>query len=105
MKQKTVLIVDDDEKTAEILGLILEGFQFEVSVAHTGTQALKMIEEQHPASVILDISLADEVNGLDVAREIRRNAETADALVIAYSGHCNEQYYELAKAAGMDYFL
>jgi CheY-like chemotaxis protein len=55
---KTVLVVDDDADTRELLGEILEGEGFEVAKAKNGREALAYLETSPaPASIVLDLQM------------------------------------------------
>lgn len=68
---KTVLLVDDDEKLRTLLIEYLEGNGFTVRPLPDGRDVIDTIEKQGPDIVILDIMLPD-TDGLDVLREVRK---------------------------------
>lgn len=65
-----ILIVEDDERIANMLrrGLIFEGY--EADVAHTGTDGLTKARERMPELVILDLMLP-EMDGMEVCKRLR----------------------------------
>jgi two-component system response regulator MprA len=69
-----ILVVEDDPKVASMLqrGLAFEGYS--VSVAGDGEQALRVARESPPDLLILDVMLPG-IDGLEVARRIRRGSE------------------------------
>jgi DNA-binding response OmpR family regulator len=67
----TVLIVEDDERTASLVALYLEREGFRTAVARDGRQALALAKRNRPIFVILDLMLP-VVDGWEVCREIRR---------------------------------
>lgn len=70
-QRPSVLIVDDEPHIVEFLRMGFEYEGFDTHVAMTGSEALRMAKAQHPDIVILDVMLP-ELNGLDVARRLRR---------------------------------
>ena len=67
-----VLIVEDDERVAnELRTLILGGGGSVLPVAADGDTALKMLEENRPDAVLLNVRLAAG-RGMDVARRLRQ---------------------------------
>ena len=77
------LVVDDDFRVAEIHQLYTEqvgGFEV-VGLAHTGAEALLMVERLAPDLVLLDIYLPD-MSGLDVLRTIRQGERAVDVIAI-----------------------
>jgi DNA-binding response OmpR family regulator len=66
-----ILIVEDDKKTASLVGLYLEREGFQTLVAHDGYQALELARRYSPIFVILDLMLP-LLDGWEVCRELRR---------------------------------
>ena len=64
-----VLVVDDEETLTDLIGLALRYEKFEVSVAHTGREAIAAVAAGRPDLVVLDIMLPD-IDGFEVARRI-----------------------------------
>ena len=73
MNKTRILVVDDDQTIIDLLGaaLSLEGWQ--VLAAKDGVQALKMVEEEAPDLVVLDIMLP-LIDGFEVCRRIRHRS-------------------------------
>ena len=69
--EPTVLVVDDDLDTAELVRDTLRVEGFRTIVAHNGRQALDAIERRHPALVILDLMMP-ELSGFDVLEALGR---------------------------------
>jgi two-component system OmpR family response regulator len=65
-----VLVVDDEQSLAEVLGAVLRQEGFEVRTAHTGGLAVRVAREFKPDAVILDLMLPD-LDGLTVMARIR----------------------------------
>lgn len=79
-----VLVVDDDFMVARAHERIVQqlpGYRV-VGVAHTGEQALDLIETLTPQLVLLDMYLPD-MTGLDVIRRARAAAASVDFLVLS----------------------
>ncbi|WP_416984971.1 response regulator [Streptomyces sp. T028] len=80
-----VLVVDDDFMVAKVhSGYVAKTPGFEVAgLAHSGTDALRMVTELRPDLVLLDIYLPD-LDGLSVLRRIRTDSEVQpDVIVIS----------------------
>jgi len=78
---KTILIVDDD---LTLLEMYQERFKEEgyiVIGASDGEEALKKVQEDKPALVVLDIMMP-KLNGIDVLKRLRANKDTKDVPVI-----------------------
>ena len=68
---KSILLVDDDEKLCKLLREYLEDYGFQVLTLGDGTAVVKTIRAESPDIIILDIMLPGE-DGLDVLKEIRK---------------------------------
>ena len=68
-----VLVVDDEPAIVDIVTDYLADAGYRVSVARTGGDALRQVRSIIPDLVVLDLGLPG-VDGLDVAREIRRTS-------------------------------
>ena len=66
----TVLAIDDDLAITELLSIILKAHNFDVSVANSGEDGLRMIKEQSPGLVILDLMMPD-MDGWQVCKAVR----------------------------------
>ena len=67
----SVLVVDDEKLVVWSIQQELEEADYQVYVAQTGEEALKLASQHEPDVVLLDINLPD-LSGLDVLKEIRR---------------------------------
>src|SRR3954449_13593624 len=70
---KTILVVDDEPKIADLARDYLEHAGFTVRTARDGESALAAIRRDRPDLVVLDLGLP-RLDGLDVTRTIRRDS-------------------------------
>lgn len=82
--RKTILIVDDEESICQSLGGILRDEGYDVLTAETGEDAIRIIDEEMPNLVLLDIWLPG-MDGLEVLKIIR--SDYSHIRVIMMSGH------------------
>ncbi len=85
---KKILIVEDNIDLIHLLGLALELQGYEIIRATNGKQALNMAASKLPDLILLDLSLPD-MDGLEVARQIRRNPKTYSTPIIATTGRAS----------------
>jgi CheY-like chemotaxis protein len=76
----TILVIDDEFDTREVLKDRLESLNYRVLTAATGEEGLERLERENPQMVLLDIELPD-MNGLEMLGEIRKR-EHAITVVI-----------------------
>jgi PAS domain S-box-containing protein len=67
----SVLVVDDDPGTLELMVATLQTLGIAARTATSGTQALEMIEQQSPDALILDLVMPG-LNGFDLLHALRR---------------------------------
>jgi len=80
-----ILVVDDELSMREFLDLMLSREGYEVFLATSGRQAVKLIEKQSFDIVLSDIRLGD-LTGLDVLRAAKKqDSDTVVILISAYS--------------------
>jgi two-component system, OmpR family, alkaline phosphatase synthesis response regulator PhoP len=78
----TVLVVDDEPQIAQIATDYLRRAGFEVITAGDGVRALESFRGRRPGLVVLDLGLP-KIDGLDVARAIRRESDTPIVMLTA----------------------
>jgi DNA-binding response OmpR family regulator len=78
----TVLIVEDDKKTASLIALYLEREGFQTIIAYDGQQALELSRQYKPTFVILDLMLP-LVDGWDVCRQLRQSSNVPILILTA----------------------
>ncbi len=66
-----ILIVDDDPLNIEMVCQQLNSKHYELQVAHNGPQALKLVEQNKPDLILLDVMMP-EMSGFEVCKRIRR---------------------------------
>jgi phosphate regulon transcriptional regulator PhoB len=81
MTKKRIVVADDEKDIVELVAFNLEQEGYAVSRAFDGRRALEMVKTERPTLVILDLMMP-EMNGMEVCRVIRANADTVDLPVI-----------------------
>ena len=70
----TVLIVEDDKNTANLVALYLKQEGFETIIAHDGRHAIELAQHHKPIFVILDLMLP-LLDGWEVCRQLRQSSD------------------------------
>ena len=79
-----VVVVEDDQASADVLQRRLQANGMVVSVAHDGRRGIELVEELLPDLVLLDVMLPD-TDGYDVCLRIKSNTATSPIPVIFLS--------------------
>ncbi|MFL6709087.1 MAG: ATP-binding protein [Massilia sp.] len=99
-----IMVVDDNVDAASMLAMLLETAGHVVTVAHDAPGALAQSTVNPPQVFLLDIGLPD-VDGNELAKRLRAQPATADAVLIAITGYGQEQDRVQSAAAGFDHHL
>jgi two-component system OmpR family response regulator len=76
-----LLLVDDEESLVELLRDAFRFAGYEVSVARSGREALRMLESDPPDLAVLDVNLPD-LDGFEICRRIRRDGSTVPVIFL-----------------------
>ncbi|UCF94931.1 MAG: response regulator [Desulfobacterales bacterium] len=83
MKEKAhILVVDDDPDIIDTSRIILESHGYNVQAATNGQEALTALKDKKPDLMILDIMMATETEGFDLAYDLKENPEFEDLPII-----------------------
>ena len=104
MKQKRIVVADDDPIVIKFLTAIFQDEGFEVATADDGEKALKVIEERRPDLVILDLVMPYH-DGFEICQKIRSTPATSTVPVIILSMKEREQDALRAFEVGADDYI
>jgi two-component system KDP operon response regulator KdpE len=96
-----ILIVEDDEDTAEVVCTLLADAGFNARAVDSGKLALNQINADNPDLVLLDLNLPD-INGLEVLRSVRSHSFMP---MIVLSGYGQDRDRVHALEAGADDYM
>jgi CheY-like chemotaxis protein/two-component sensor histidine kinase len=99
---RRILVVDDERDTAEVLAELLEARGHTALAVHDGPSALEAARQFKPEVILLDLGLP-EMDGYEVARELRRDYAGQPLLLVAVTGYQRDPV-RLARA-GFDHHL
>jgi signal transduction histidine kinase/ActR/RegA family two-component response regulator len=98
----SLMVVDDNKDAADALAMFLDTSGHKVFVEYTALGALECARLMSPQICILDIGLPD-MDGNELARQLRIIPETAESIFIALTGYSQEQDRKKSFAAGFDH--
>ncbi|QBE66411.1 hybrid sensor histidine kinase/response regulator [Pseudoduganella lutea] len=104
MPSLRIMIVDDNQDAALMMAMLLEAASHEVIVKHSAKAALEHFAVARPDVFLLDIGLP-EMDGNTLARHLRAQPETANAVLIAVTGYGQEHDRKATQAAGFNHHL
>ena len=96
-----ILVIDDEEGIRSSMQRILEYEGYEVTLAATGDEGLKLLEREAPDLVFLDIKMPG-MDGLEVLQKVKHLVETVPFVVISGHGDISTAV-EAAKSGAFDF--
>ena len=99
---QTILLIEDNEQNRYLATYLLEHAGFKIVSADSGSQALALVEELTPDTILLDIQLPG-MDGYQVARELR--ARESLKRIIAVTSYAMVGDEEKALQAGCTGYL
>jgi PAS domain S-box-containing protein len=98
---KKILIVDDEQDTRDVLDILFNK-DYEVMMASTGKDCLKIFADETPDVVLLDVMMPD-IPGTDCLKEIKSISQ--DTIVIMITAHMNHEAAVQALRFGADDYI
>jgi signal transduction histidine kinase/CheY-like chemotaxis protein len=83
LKNKKVLVVDDDARNTFALATVLEDKDMEVLVAMNGKEALQMLKQDNEINIVLMDIMMPEMDGYEAMQNIRRQPQFRNLPIIA----------------------
>lgn len=109
MRNKKVLVVDDNSTAREILTKFLESMTFQVDTASSGNEALAILSQAEESATPYDIVLMDwqmpGMDGIETARRIKSERLSSASKVLMVTAYGREEIMETAEDAGFNGFL
>ncbi len=104
LKNLNIHVVDDDPDVLVVVKALLEDYDANVKTSISSKKALIEIIEDKPDLAILDLMMP-EMDGLDLCRLLRKEADLEKLKIVIFSGKSYEQDQQRALALGADGYL
>ncbi len=101
---KTVLIVDDDFMTRDLLRLMLRRINIIILEAVDGLDALEKIRERRPDLVLLD-AMMPHMDGFTVCKVLRKQPPTADLPVIMLTTRADQKAIQQGSQSQVTHYI
>ncbi len=103
-KPNTILVVDDSMNTREIEKDILEAYEYNVSMAEDGIEALEKARKYKYDLIITDIEMP-RMDGFSLTEELRKDDEYKNTPIIIVTSREKEEDRKRGKEAGADSYI
>ncbi|HTX91484.1 MAG TPA: response regulator [Anaerolineales bacterium] len=102
-EEKTIVIVEDEQDTAEMFAEMMRVSGYRVCQASGSQAAMRLIDKEQPAAVILDIMMPD-ISGLEVLHFMQGRPKLARIPVVVVSAKSTQKDIRATLEAGaVDY--
>jgi CheY-like chemotaxis protein len=101
---KRVLLVEDNQRTVDVLSQELKLLGYEVLAVRSGEEAIDKATDEHPDLILMDIRMP-KMDGLEAVARIRDNPATRSIPIIAATGNALPGDREKCLAGGCDDYL
>lgn len=101
---KKILVVDDNQDNRELVVKILKSMGYQMIEAIDGEDALKKAFAEKPDLILMDISIP-KLNGYEVTRRLKSQADFKDTPIIALTAHAMKGDREKAIEAGCEGYI
>src|SRR5712672_1932096 len=104
LRERTVLIVEDNELNLRLLSDILEYHGYTVFTTRPGEPALELARQHRPDLILLDIQLPD-ISGMEAARRLKADDQTRTTPIIAVTAFAMSGDEAKILASGCDAYV
>lgn len=104
MDNRTILIIEDDEKNTKLIRAILERENYEVISATEASPGIELARSLKPFMILMDIQLPG-LDGLSATKIIRNDPMTKDIPIVGVSAHAMEEDIQKALEAGCSGYI
>lgn len=96
MPSPTLLVIDDDPDMAEFVNDVAEDMGFDVQVANSAKECLRLVDAKPPAGIVMDIVMPG-MDGVELVQALAQKGCLAP--IILMSGY-ESMYLDMAKSLG-----
>jgi CheY-like chemotaxis protein len=104
MREKSVLIVDDNPINMKLIRVLLTSEGYDVRTAGDAGEALAVLKQWHPGLILMDIQLPG-IDGLELTRRLKSDPVTEQIIIIGLTAYAMKGDEERILAAGCDGYI
>jgi CheY-like chemotaxis protein len=104
MKDKSILLIEPDRKTATFIHHMLSNAGYEVEIAPTGKEGLIIAWRDQPDIIVTELELPD-IEGVELIRKFRQDHRTQKTPIYGFTAQSDPEIAVGAMDAGLDQFI
>jgi len=104
MAGESILLVDDNPDNLKLLRVLLSSQEYDLRTACDANEALTVLQTFRARVILLDVQLPG-MDGLELARRLKADAQTSDIVIIAVTAYAMKGDQEKVRQAGCDDYL
>jgi CheY-like chemotaxis protein len=104
MPGERILIVDDNATNLKLVAYLMKANGYDVATALDAESAIEALRVNRPDVILMDIQLPG-IDGLELTRRLKADAETRDIVIIAVTAYAMKGDQDKAFAAGCDEYI
>ena len=104
MKDKSILLIEPDRKTATFIHHMLSNAGYEVEIAPTGKEGLIIAWRDQPDIIVTELELPD-IEGIELIQKFRQDHRTQKTPLYGFTAQSNPELTVEAMDAGLDQFI
>jgi two-component system cell cycle response regulator DivK len=104
MSKKRILVIEDNHDNYELVRFLLEQAGYEILGAFDGLSGVKIAQEEKPDLILLDLAIP-ELDGWEVAKQVRANPETQTTPIVALTARTMPDELQRALDAGCNGYI
>ncbi len=99
-----ILVADDDASIRQVLETVLSGDGYQVTCVTDGSEAVELAKQDAFDLILLDVQMPN-LDGLEAARQLRRDSRFVDVPIVMLTGRTADRDIEAAFAEGVTDYI
>ena len=104
MKQKKILIIEDNEASLKLLDTYLRKEGYKTIVGQNGYEGLNLARKEKPDLIVLDLMLPG-LDGYEVCRRLKEDQQTSHLPIMVLSARYEQEGRSMARDMGADAYV
>jgi two-component system cell cycle response regulator DivK len=104
MSGELILIIEDNPINMQLATALLKRRGYEVLGAADADEALKVLQDNHPVLILMDIQLPG-MDGLQLTKLLKQNPRTQNIIIIALTAYAMKEDQQKTIDAGCDAYV